>query len=124
MNPFVKERFGQIIAQTGVAPKRALEVGGRMGSNSLLRFPELAGAPRYCINLEDITSTDGITAVSASANDMSMFDDDSFDLVMSNATRWLCGKSSLRASSGSRLRRFSSHPESSGSGGSRKHHAA
>ena len=53
MSPKVKRRFHNIIRRSGIQPERALEVGGLMGEDSLLRFPELAGAERYCLNLVD-----------------------------------------------------------------------
>src|SRR5918999_836159 len=86
MSPKVKRRFHAIIRRTGIKPKRALEVGGLMGKDSLLRFPELAGAERYCLNLVDLPSEDGITAVKGNANDMRQFQDDWFDLVVCCST--------------------------------------
>jgi SAM-dependent methyltransferase len=80
-------RYHTIIQRTGVRPERALEVGGLMGADSLLRFPELVGAERYCLNLVDMPSQDGITAVTSNANDMrDVFKDDLFDLVLCSAT--------------------------------------
>ena len=80
-------RYHTIIQRTGVRPERALEVGGLMGADSLLRFPELAGAERYCLNLVDMPSEDGITAVTGNANDMrNVFKDNLFDLVVCSAT--------------------------------------
>jgi ubiquinone/menaquinone biosynthesis C-methylase UbiE len=79
-------RFGEILAERGVHPDRVLEVGGRIGPDSLLLFPELADAKRFCINLEDIADDYGISAVTGNANNMDMFGDASFDLVVSNAT--------------------------------------
>ena len=79
-------RYHRIIRRTGIRPERALEVGGLMGENSLLRFPELAGAERYCLNLVDLPSEDGITAVKGNANDMRQFKDDWFDLVVCCST--------------------------------------
>jgi SAM-dependent methyltransferase len=79
-------RFGAIIRRSGIKPERALEVGGLMGADSLLRFPELAGAQRYCLNLVDQPSDREITAVKGNANDMSMFKRDWFDLVVCCAT--------------------------------------
>ena len=80
-------RYHTIIQRTGVRPERALEVGGVMGADSLLRFPELAGAERYCLNLVEMPSADGITAVTGNANDMrDAFEDDMFDLIVSSAT--------------------------------------
>ena len=76
-------RYQTIIRRTGVRPERALEVGGLMGQASLLRFPELADADRYCLNLVELPSEDGITAVTGNANDMrALFDSNWFDLIM------------------------------------------
>ena len=86
MSPKVKRRFHRIIRRSGIRPRRALEVGGLMGEDSLLRFPELAGAERYCLNLVELPSDDQITAVKGNANDMRQFQDDSFDLVVCCAT--------------------------------------
>jgi SAM-dependent methyltransferase len=69
-----------------VRVRRALEVGGVAGPDSLLLFPELEGAERFSLNLVGMPSTDGITAVVGNANDMTTFEDETFDLVMSNAT--------------------------------------
>jgi SAM-dependent methyltransferase len=80
-------RYHTIIQRQGIRPKKALEVGGLMGADSLLRFPELAGAERFCLNLVDLPSEDGITAVTGNANDMrSVFKDDTFDLIVCSAT--------------------------------------
>jgi SAM-dependent methyltransferase len=80
-------RYHRIIARTGLRPERALEVGGLMGEDSLLRFPELAGAERYCLNLRELPSEDGITAVKGNANDMrNVFRSNWFDLVLCCAT--------------------------------------
>ena len=86
MSPKVKRRFHRIIRRSGIRPRRALEVGGLMGEDSLLRFPELAGAERYCLNLVELPSDDQITAVKGNANDMRQFQDDSFDLVVCCST--------------------------------------
>ena len=86
MSPKVKRRFHAIIKRTGIRPDRALEVGGLMGEDSLLRFPELAGAERYCLNLVDLPSDREITAVRGNANDMSQFKRDWFDLVLCCST--------------------------------------
>jgi SAM-dependent methyltransferase len=80
-------RYHRIIRRTGIRPERALEVGGLMGEDSLLRFPELAGAERYCLNLYEMPSEDGITAVKGNANDMRhLFRSNWFDLVLCCAT--------------------------------------
>jgi SAM-dependent methyltransferase len=86
VSPKVKQRFHDIIRRSGIRPERALEVGGLMGDDSLLRFPELAGAERYCLNLVDLPSDGEVTAVKGNANDMSGFKDDWFDLVVCCST--------------------------------------
>jgi ubiquinone/menaquinone biosynthesis C-methylase UbiE len=80
-------RYRAIIRRSGVRPQRALEVGGLTGADSLLRFPELAGADRYCVNLRELPSRDGVTAVKGNANDMrSLFRSNWFDLVLCSST--------------------------------------
>ena len=64
------QQFHNVIRRSGIRPERALEVGGVMGDKSLLRFPELDGAERFCLNLVDMPSEDVITAVTGNANDM------------------------------------------------------
>jgi SAM-dependent methyltransferase len=86
MDPQVKDTFCSILTASALRPRRALEVGGLMGPKSLLRCPSLQGVERYCLNLRPLDSLRGITAVEGNANDMSMFDDESFELVLSNAT--------------------------------------
>jgi SAM-dependent methyltransferase len=86
MHPIVKERFETIIRDTGVRPRRALEVGGLMGPKGLLRMPELRRAERYVLNLQPMESNGRITAVTGNANRMDAFEDASFDLVLCNAT--------------------------------------
>jgi SAM-dependent methyltransferase len=79
--------YHAIIRRAGIRPERALEVGGVMGADSLLRFPELAGAERYCLNLVKMPSDGEITAVTGNANDMrDVFEDDVFDLILCSAT--------------------------------------
>jgi SAM-dependent methyltransferase len=86
MHPAVKETICAIVSASGLQPRKALEVGGLMGPKSLLRCPGLKRAERYCLNLRPMASARGITAVQGNANDMGMFEDESFDLVISNAT--------------------------------------
>jgi SAM-dependent methyltransferase len=86
VHPAVQQTIHAIIRDSGVRPRRALEVGGVMGPNSLLRSPELQGAERFCLNLVSMPSSDDITAVAGNANDMTLFEDETFDLVLSNAT--------------------------------------
>jgi SAM-dependent methyltransferase len=87
VNPRTQRRYHNIIRRAGVRPERALEVGGLMGEDSLLRFPELADADRYCLNLLEQPSEQGIAAVKGNANDMrDLFDSDWFDLVLCCST--------------------------------------
>jgi SAM-dependent methyltransferase len=86
VHPMVQRRIHRIVRDSRIRPARALEVGGVMGSNSLLRAPELEGIERYCLNLVKMPSADGITAVHGNANDMTVFEDGMFELVLSNAT--------------------------------------
>jgi SAM-dependent methyltransferase len=87
VSPKIKQRFHTIIRNSGVQPEKALEVGGLMGDDSLLRFRELAGAERYCLNLVELPSDDQVTAVTGNANDMrGVFKSDLFDLVVCCST--------------------------------------
>jgi SAM-dependent methyltransferase len=86
VSPKVKQRFHRVIRNSGIRPQRALEVGGLMGEDSLLRFPELAGAERYCLNLVELPSDAEVKAVTGNANNMDVFDKDSFDLVVCCST--------------------------------------
>jgi SAM-dependent methyltransferase len=86
VSPEVKQRFHRVIRNSGIRPQRALEVGGLMGEDSLLRFPELAGAERICLNLVELPSDGDVRAVRGNANDMRAFDKESFDLVVCCST--------------------------------------
>jgi SAM-dependent methyltransferase len=87
VHPRIKQRFHGVVRRSGIRPARALEVGGVTGPNSLLDSPEILGAERYCLNLVKMPpGNDGIITVKGNANDMRVFDDASFDLVLCNAT--------------------------------------
>lgn len=86
MHADIQETIHAIIGDSGLRPRRALEVGGLVGPKSLLRTAALRDAERYCLNLVPLESRDGITAVEGNANDMNVFADERFDLVVSNAT--------------------------------------
>lgn len=88
MDARVMGRIQKVVQNRADAePKRVLDVGGRIEERlSLLRFGEFAGADRWCLNLDDDTSREGINHVTGTANDMHMFDDASFDVVLCNAT--------------------------------------
>ena len=86
MHPDIAEAIHTVVRESGLAPATALEVGGVTGPDSLLNAPELRAADRYCLNLEPMPPAEGITVVTGSANDMHMFGDGSFDVVLCNAT--------------------------------------
>jgi SAM-dependent methyltransferase len=82
----IKRRFHAILRRSGRRFERALEVGGVTGPDSLLDAPQLEGAERYCLNLLEQPGRNGVITVAGDANDMHMFEDRSFDLVLCNAT--------------------------------------
>jgi SAM-dependent methyltransferase len=84
-NPKIQRRMRGIVRRSGLKPERVLEVGGYVGEKSLLRFNLLRNADRWCINLVEQPTGTGINHVVGSSNDMHMFKDNSFDLVMSCA---------------------------------------
>ena len=84
-NPEIQRRMRRIVRRSGIRPQRVLEVGGYVDEKSLLRFPQVRRAERWCINLVEQPSGTGIKHVVGSSNDMHMFKDSSFDLVMSCA---------------------------------------
>ena len=84
-NPLIQRRMHRIVRRSGIRPKRALEVGGYVGEKSLLHSKELRAADRWCINLVEQPTGTGIKHVVGSSNDMHMFKDNSFDVVMSCA---------------------------------------
>jgi hypothetical protein len=86
VHPKIQARFIEIIRTSGLKPDRALEIGGYVNENSLLLSPALEGSERYCLNLNRMRTDTPIKPVVGNANDMHMFEDDSFDLVLSNAT--------------------------------------
>ena len=85
-HPRIQAKFFEIVRESGVRPARALEIGGYLNHNSLLIAPELDAAERYCLNLTPMRTDTPINPVVGNANDMHMFEDESFDLVVSNAT--------------------------------------
>jgi len=62
-----------------------LEVGGLLGQKGLLNLPELLDAERHLLNLVINAESEVINLHEGNSNDMHIFADDSFDLVMSNA---------------------------------------
>lgn len=85
MDKRVKLEIHRIVQTRALRPKRALEVGGLTGPNSLLRFPEFADTEKVCLNLAEKPDHNGIKTVTCNANDMHVFKDGEFDLVVSNA---------------------------------------
>jgi len=85
MNPTVYSAFRSIVA--GLTPcGRVLEVGALPDKRALLAMPELSHCQRIGINLAPPSRGDGFDVIQGNGNDMSMFADNSFDLVLSNAT--------------------------------------
>jgi SAM-dependent methyltransferase len=86
MHPKVFREFERIVSAL-VPPERVLEIGAMPTADTLLALPCLAGVPeRIGLNLEGPWATGGMVILAGDANDMSRFADDSFDLVLSNAT--------------------------------------
>ena len=85
VNPNIQKRVHQVIRRSGVHPGRILEVGGSVEGGSLLNAPNLRHAERWCINLVEQPEGMGITPVVGTSNDMHMFANGYFDVVVSNA---------------------------------------
>jgi SAM-dependent methyltransferase len=86
VRPEIQREFHRIIRESDLRPRAVLEVGGVLGPDSLLRFPELAcAASRVCLNLTPQEPDPEIEAITGNANAMPL-EDERFDLVMSNAT--------------------------------------
>jgi SAM-dependent methyltransferase len=85
LNRKIRQRMHEIVRDSGLRPRRALEVGGYVGRKSLLRSPEITDAECFCINLVEQPDDTGVQPVLGNSNRMDMFDDESFDLVVSNA---------------------------------------
>jgi hypothetical protein len=63
-----------------------LEVGAVPGADSLLSMGCLRGKKKVGVNLVETGTYEDFEVLKCDANDLSMFLDDSFDLVISNAT--------------------------------------
>ena len=85
MDPRIQTKFHEVIGAHGPRAGRVLEIGGLLGSKSLLLFSELENTERFLINLSSLKSSSGVQTVQGNSNDMPNFVSDSFDLVMSNA---------------------------------------
>ena len=87
MHQRVQQHFFDLLDDRGVKPRRVLEVGGRTNKNSLLLAPAIQDAEqRIALNLAEQQDRDGMVAVVGNANDMAMYTDGAFDLVLCNAT--------------------------------------
>jgi SAM-dependent methyltransferase len=85
MHPTVYSAFRTIVAELN--PRgRVLEVGALPDKRALLAMPELSDCERIGINLAPPSRNDGFEVIQGNGNQMSMFADNSFDLVLSNAT--------------------------------------
>lgn len=85
MHPTVYGTFRSIVA--ALNPRgRVLEVGALPDNRALLAMPELSHCQRIGINIAPPSRGDGFEVIQGNGNAMSMFADNSFDLVLSNAT--------------------------------------
>jgi SAM-dependent methyltransferase len=85
MHPKVFKQFEKIIKEN-FRGKTVLEVGAVPNSDSLLSSLHLNAAIKVGINCQDVGKFQDFEVLPANANDMSLFESESFDLVMSNAT--------------------------------------
>ena len=84
-HPELQKRIRGLVRKSGIDPERVLEVGGYVDKRSLMRSKKLRNADRWCINLVDQPEGTGINHVVGNSNHMPMFEDESFDIVMSCA---------------------------------------
>lgn len=85
MHPIIYESFRSIVAE--LKPKgRILEIGAVPNDKSLLTIDGLHEQHRIGINLNAATHYKGFDIVQGNANSMPMFEDGSFDCILSNAT--------------------------------------
>lgn len=85
MHPAIFQTFEAIVTKE-FKGGAVLEVGAVPSSDSLLSMSCLKGAKRVGINLVDTGIYSDFEVIKGNANDMNMFKDSSFSLVMSNAT--------------------------------------
>jgi SAM-dependent methyltransferase len=85
MHPVVFKCFEALI-ERAFNGTSALEVGALPNSDSLLSMNCLRGARKVGVNLVETGTFEDFQVIKCNANDMSIFSDGSFDLVMSNAT--------------------------------------
>lgn len=85
MHPIVYSTFRSIVAELTLYGS-VLEVGALPDKTALLAMPELSQCRRIGINLAPPSRGDDFEVIQGNGNDMSMFADNTFDLVLSNAT--------------------------------------
>ena len=84
MHPIVYTSFRKIIASLRPAG-RVLEIGAQPNRTALLAMTELTSLDRVGINLFPESEFEGFKILQGNANCMAMFDDCSFDMILSNA---------------------------------------
>ena len=85
MHPLILERFEALISLEFKGGS-VLEIGAMPDSSTLLAMKSLRATEKIGVNLFESGKCDDFEVIKANANDLSMFSDDHFDLVMSNAT--------------------------------------
>lgn len=89
MHPLVRENLRSLINQftpAGGWVGRALEIGAVPSKWSLLALSELRHLDRIGVNIAEPSDFEGFRIIQCNGNDMSVFEDASFDLVLTNAT--------------------------------------
>jgi len=86
MHKAIFSKFGTLVESyqmTGAA--NVLEIGAHI-KKGLLSLPVFSNSNKVGLNLKPFKSSKTITMVKGNSNDMSMFKDNEFDVVLSNAT--------------------------------------
>jgi len=87
MHPETYQAFEHVLADRVESGANVLEVGARPDDTALLASDQLDDASRKVgINLEGGGSFEDFRVIEGSGRDMHIFDDDAFDIVLSNAT--------------------------------------
>jgi SAM-dependent methyltransferase len=84
MHPAIYSEFRSIVASLNIQG-RVLEIGVNPRAASLLAMDLLQGTERVGLDLEGSKSVQGFEILEGNGNDMHMFADGHFDLVLSNA---------------------------------------